>query len=216
MIKYGREPTIFRQVDLVPDEMMFYMYLPVKMAGSRNCCEYPENLNYMTPLFWMVEDYLKFEQSELDYDEHYIYATAKTMYVEGNFSGNRPGWHTDGFGSNGDLNFIWYDKNPTEFAIQEFGDISSDDKQSMIDIENQIKPECIKTYPCKTLLMLDEGIVHRVNPVIESGIRTFIKISVSKNKFNLKGNSHNYLFDYDWNMADRQTERNQCNNKDFK
>ena len=38
--------------------------------------------------------------------------------------------------------------------------------------------------------------------------RTFIKVSFSDQKYNLKGNTHNYLFDYEWDMIDRSVSRN--------
>lgn len=41
------------------------------------------------------------------------------------------------------------------------------------------------------------------------GMRSFFKISVSTHRYDLLGNSHNYLLDYSWPMLDRQTLRNQ-------
>ena len=38
--------------------------------------------------------------------------------------------------------------------------------------------------------------------------RTFFKLSFSKDKYDLKGNSHNYLFDYNWEMRERKENRN--------
>jgi hypothetical protein len=40
------------------------------------------------------------------------------------------------------------------------------------------------------------------------GMRSFLKISLSHQKYNLVGNSHNYLFDYNWDLHDRDTLRN--------
>lgn len=203
---YGNAPENLGYIDLDPLEMMFYMYLPVKMS---NIHEYkiPKNLEYLQKIFDKISDSID--------NSKYVYVTAKTMYVDSNFCGNRPGWHADGYGSNGDINYIWYDMNPTEFAIQDFHDIPDDDFQSMIEMEKQIDLNNITTYPCKNLLRLDESIVHRVNPVVQSGIRTFIKISVSSHKYNLRGNSHNYMFDYTWDMVHRTEHRN-VDNKDFK
>jgi len=218
LIPYGRAPKDLGVIDLDPQEMMCYLYLPIKMADSY-AVRVPRRLGYLNnyvdgllnKVLWDASDHFN---SEL-LDEYYIYLTAKTLYVEGNFSGNRPGWHADGYGSDGDLNYIWANMNPTEFAIQDFVDIPDDDAGSMAEMERQVDPTKIVTYPDCTLLRLDESVIHRVSPNIQAGMRTFIKISVSKHRYNLKGNSHNYLFDYNWDMADRQAQRNMDNNKDF-
>ncbi len=208
---YGNAPRDLGHFLLRPAEMMIYLYLPVKMAGI-DSIRVPQRLNYMSDV--LLESLRDASTSLGTLTDHYVYVTAKTMWVEGTFSGNRPGWHADGYGSNGDLNYIWYNMNPTEFAEQDFHDIPDDDFQSMVEMERQIDHTRIVTYENNTLLRLDESVVHRVNPVIESGMRTFIKISVSRHCFNLKMNSHNYLFDYDWSMHDRGEVRN-MDNKDF-
>ncbi len=210
IMEYGNAPVNLGPHDLETGEMMFYLYLPVKMAGSMEF-KVPERLFFINDILKTVND--DCVDNLPDYLDHYVYATVKTLWVEGGFSGNRPGWHADGYGSGGDLNYIWYDMNPTEFAIQDFHDISDNDFQSMIDMENQIDYDKIVVYPCNHLLKIDESVVHRVNPIINKGVRTFIKISVSKHKFNLKGNARNYLFDYDWNLHNRQELRN-MDNKD--
>lgn len=208
MRKYGASPLDLGMIDIHNDEMLFYMYLPVKLPGtigfSRVMDAVPKNLRFLEPLLRRVE---------YGVNDH-VYITAKTLYVTSGNPGNRPGWHVDGFGSNGDDSYIWYDRNPTQFAIQEFENISDDDIQSMVDMEAQIQYDKIVEGPCKHLLKLDESVVHRVNPNVEEGMRTFVKISVSEHRYNLKGNAHNYLLDYDWKMYDRFERRN-VDNKDY-
>lgn len=216
-IPYGNAPADLGEIALDPQEMLVYLYLPIMMPkaveGAHNQgLRIPDQLRFLAPLInATIEDAAR----SLDLEEHYVYLTAKTLWVEGNFSGNRPGWHADGYGSNGDLNYIWANMNPTEFAVQKFEGIPDDDFQSMVAMEEQIDPQQIKTYPDCHLLRLDESVVHRVNPDIKPGMRTFIKISISKHRFNLKMNSHNYLFDYKWQMHDRGDVRNlDSSNKD--
>ena len=191
----GEQPVSLGKVNLIPREMMFFLYMPIKMPGTD--IRIPERLRYIQPLLRKIMVF-----------EPYVYLTVKTMYVTAESPGNRPGWHIDGFQSNGDINYIWYDANPTEFAIQEFVNIPDDDKMSMVDIEAQIKPDCIKTYPNRTLLRLDESVVHRVSPNPVACKRTFIKITTSEHQFRNEGNSHNYLFDYFWEPKPRDFERN--------
>lgn len=220
-VPYGNPPKVLRSFDLKPSEHMIYLYLPIQMKGAWpfDYCGYPflpQNLSFIIPLLEAIR-----KDQEYELDDKYIYVTAKTQWVEPGAPGNRPGWHADGYGSGGDLNYIWYDMNPTEFAVMPFKMIPDDDFKSMAEMERQInsierwgEDTCIRTYPNKTLLRLDESVVHRVNPVPEAGLRTFIKVSVSRHKYNLKGNSHNYLFHYDWEMHDRKDVRN-TDNKDF-
>lgn len=215
-IPYGKAPVDMGYMPLDPAEMMVYLYLPVKMAaveGSHNSgIRIPEQLEFAEAL---VDAAIADASTMLDIKSHYVYLTAKTLWVEGGYSGNRPGWHADGYGSHGDINYIWANMNPTEFAVQDFHDIPDDDFESMAEMERQIREDRITTYPDSHLLRLDESVVHRVNPKIKPGVRTFIKISISRYRFNLKLNSHNYHFDYAWQMFDRNDVRNiDSSNKD--
>lgn len=195
--RYGVAPEIVCRVDLEPSEMCFVQYLPIKMAKYPDL-RIPHNLAWTWPLLKLV-----MRDASL---EDYIYLTIRHMWVSNEYKGNRHGWHTDGFGTD-DINFIWYDCMPTEFCVQEF-DLSSDHDISMQQMQEQAKEENIITYPNKTLLKMDQRVVHRVSENNESGMRTFIKVSISKDKYNLKGNAHNYLFDYGWDMIDRDIKRN--------
>lgn len=203
---YGAEPDIIGEVDLEPSEFQYYVYLPVKMSGSPTVM-IPENLAWLSDLLCFV-----------DYEEEdYVYLTIKHMIHQGGCPVNRPGWHTDGFGTN-DVNYIWYDCHPTEFAVgdlEEYDPVPEDDKLSLdhfnrwalfLYLEHKV---AFKTYPDKSLIKMDQHVVHRVSEKLFTGTRCFVKISVSKNKYDLQGNSHNYLFDYDWNMKPRELTRNQ-------
>ena len=200
-LKCGSPPKDLGYFDLRTKEMMIYLYLPIHMYGVT---EIPERLDFIRPLITAISQ----EHVACGIIKKYIYVTVKSMIVTEGYAGNRMGWHVDGFSSNGDLNYIWYNMNPTEFAVQEFIEVSRDDKQSMIDMTNQAKAENIITYDCKHLLRLDEEVVHRVSPKSEHGWRTFIKITASDHKFINEGNSKNYLFAYSWQMKSRIDGRN--------
>jgi hypothetical protein len=195
-MKYGKEPEYIGNFSLQCDEMMFYQYLPIKMPNLD--FRLPPNLKFLEDLRLYLLTY--------DDDKDYIYATVKKMYVSPDCPSNRPGWHCDGFGTK-DLNYIWYDSVPTEFCVQEF-DLSDDHNISMYEMERQARKENIITFPNNSLLLLDQTVVHRVAECKEPGFRTFVKISISDKQYNLKGNSHNYLFDYEWEMFERTKERN--------
>lgn len=195
--KYGQEPVVVGQLELVPEEMCFVQYLPIAFPTEQfSGVRIPANLEWCRPLVNLCLE---------DTHDKYVYLTVKHLYVTPNNMGNRPGWHSDGFGTE-DINYIWCDKYPTEFCIQEF-DITEDCDLSLHEMESQTKDENIKTYGENTLLRLDKYNVHRT-PVVGEGYRTFVKISVSKDRYNLVGNAHNYLFDYDWEMVVRSETRN--------
>jgi hypothetical protein len=100
----------------------------------------------------------------------YIYLTAKRLFVGPNCVGNRPGWHTDGFGTD-DINYIWCDSLPTEFCVNQHFNLSDDHEASMRQMEDQAKPENIKTYPVGSLLRLDSAVVHRCARPVTEGYR---------------------------------------------
>jgi hypothetical protein len=186
---------------LIPSmELMFVQYMPIKFPYSS--IKLPDNLKCLSPLISAI----KGPFGNAIPDDHFIYITAKHLFVTPGNPGNRPGWHTDGFGSD-DINYIWYDKLPTEFCVQKF-DVSEDHGQSMIDMEVQANSENIRTYEPNTVLRLDKNVVHRSPIIVEGTYRKFVKISISKDLYNLKGNAHNYLFDYSWPMIQRNEMRN--------
>lgn len=197
---FSREPTILGQFQVDCRELMFVQYMPIAMPGYQPRARIPQNLRCFAPLVEAVME----EVWELG---GYVYLTAKRLFVGPNCLGNRPGWHTDGFGTD-DINYIWSDSVPTEFCVDQYFCLSDDHELSMRQMEQQARADNIKTYPAGSLLKLDSSIVHRCAQPSTEGYRTFVKISVSRERYNLIGNAHNYLFDYDWPMVDRQAGRN--------
>ncbi len=191
------KPELLGQFYIDCKEFMFVQYMPVKMADDWDL-KIPNNLACFIPL-------IKAIGGTVD-NSDYVYLTAKKMFVSAQCAGNRPGWHIDGFGTD-DTNFIWSDSMPTEFCIQDF-ELPDDHDISLQQMEQQARAENIKTYPNKSLLGLNSSMVHRVSILPFEGFRTFVKISISKERYNLIGNAHNYLFDYDWPMTERSTTRN--------
>jgi hypothetical protein len=195
----GSAPHVIGTFDIDPSEMMFIQYMPVWIPepGLR----IPAHVECFFPL---IEAVMHRELRKLP--THYLYLTAKHLYVTPENMGNRPGWHSDGFGTD-DVNYIWSDSAPTEFCIQAF-DLSDDCDASIAQMETQAREENVTIYPAKSLLRLDPSVIHRVPINAAPGYRTFVKISVSESKYNLQGNAHNYLFDYDWEMQSREEKRN--------
>lgn len=63
-------------------------------------------------------------------------------------------------------------------------------------------------YSTRHLLKLDQRVLHKVTTNIEPGLRTFVKISVSRHKYALRGNSINHELVLGWDYQDRKAERN--------
>lgn len=198
---YGMSPRVVAKnipVDPLKDkvEMCFYQYLPIKMAGALESFHIPQNLAWIKRFI-----------AHLDFCPHtdYIYVSAKHLFVTPDNMGNRPGWHSDGFGSD-DINYIWADKFPTQFCLQPF-ELTEDHSKSLEELEAQALPQNIHEYGENAFVRIDRWNIHRP-PVMGTGFRTFLKFSISKNQYNLQGNSHNYLIDYDWQMVPRSAVRN--------
>lgn len=202
---YGELPKLLGIFEVECNEMMFYQYLPIKMIKQTHPI-YEERLRCFDKLIGAICcDYIG-EFGLDNYVNSYVYLTAKHLYQMPDCSFNRTGWHSDGFLTD-DINYIWCDKYPTIFNNTEFN-LTLNDFLSMEEMEKQAKPLCNVTYGENRLLRLNQYNIHKVAPITEVGMRTFLKLSFSKDKYDLIGNSHNYLIDYNWEMKNRKEHRN--------
>lgn len=205
-MKVGKAPVNLGYVDLNPTEMMFWQYCPIKRINV-DTDHVPCNLEQFNPLLDLVLEDIGISK----WNASYIYMTVKTLWVSGDYIGNRPGWHTDGFGTE-DLNYIWYDRAPTEFILGEF-EVSDDCDGSIVDMTRIGMSTGRTFYPNKHLLKLDQRVVHRCPTDFEPGMRSFVKISVSKDEYNLEGNSINPHFGEIFSKKPRNLERNHPSSK---
>lgn len=203
---YGVEPKIIAYFDDADftDSYQYCVYLPVKMSEHSEL-RIPQEYSW---LYEMINVACRAE----DISNKYVYITVKHSFVEGK-SSNRPGLHSDGFLTN-DVNFIWYDKHPTEFLIKDIS-LTQDHKKSFEQMEKEAIGETFQTYPEKFLLRLDDKVIHKAPEDVPPGVRRFVKISISDQKYTLKGNSHNFLFDYQWRLKDRFPKRNCPQGRDY-
>lgn len=199
MLIDSRYPEVVGVIPLKPEEFCYSVYMPVKVGTAMAL---PSPLQWVAPLLDKVctEDYLRY---------YYYYLTVKHMWVQG--YGNRPGWHIDGYLSD-DVNYIWSDCNPTEFCVQQF-DLSKDHEKSLQEMEEQADPRCCVSAAPNELLRLTPDMVHRTVPSEVPILRTFIKISCSNNKYNLKGNASNPVLQV---SLGEMVERGQSRNHPFK
>ena len=196
---YGGAPTVVDSICIPDCELTYVLYMPVRLPGSTVVI--PEHLAGYAPL---VDAALDHEGAAAA--GWYVYLTVKRLWVEPGCIGGRLGWHTDGFGTD-DVNYIWADADPTEFCIQPF-ELSDDHEISMRQMEEQARPENIVAYQPLDLIRVDARHVHRcpVNP--KPGYRTFARVSISRDRYDMIGNAHNYGLDYNWIMHPRGAVRN--------
>lgn len=202
---YGDLPKSLGIHNVKCHEMMFYQYLPIKLAGTVHP-SLEDRLNIFNNLIGACNCDFIAEFGLSNYINSNIYLTIKHQYQTTDCSFNRPGWHSDGFMTD-DINYIWCDINPTTFNTSSF-DLSQCHQVSMIEMDNQAFPSNNIRYDENELLRLDQFNIHKVTELHEPGFRTFFKLSFSTDRYNLIGNSRNYLLDYNWVMKNRNSERN--------
>jgi hypothetical protein len=197
---YGDLPENLGFIDIPTDEMLNWLYCPISTPNTGVVI--PENLSQFQPIIDAVR-----AREPHRFHEEYVYITAKTLYVEGTFVGNRPGWHADGFGTD-DLNFIWYDSEPTWFYGPTCFTLPNDCTNSMELMAKHALGREIVTYPVKNLLRLTPSVIHQPPPSVRPGMRTFVKVSISPDRYNLIGNSINHNLGERWPLIPRTVERN--------
>lgn len=196
---YGDLPEDLGLIDISPAEMMCWLYCPISTPGELEVL--PPNLEQFGPILNRV-----FDCDPDAYDSSYVYITAKTLWVSGDNIGNRPGWHSDGFGTD-DVNYIWHDRAPTEFIESSF-ELPADCADAMAYMTFAAETLPIITYPDKHLLRLTPSVIHRSPVSFAPGMRTFVKVSISKDRYNLIGNSINHGLKERWPLVPRFSDRN--------
>lgn len=199
---YGKLPKNLGAMRVETNEMFWYQYLPIKFPGSEIKIE--DRLKCFTAMIGKAACDFVAEDGLERYNDSYIYLTAKRLFQK-DVPFNRPGFHSDGFLTN-DVSYIWSDKQPTVFNCSNFS-LSLDECESLQEMERQALSENNFIYPNSVLLKLDQYVIHKVGGLVP-GVRTFVKICFSKDKYDLEGNSHNYMFDYDWKLRKRGEIRN--------
>tara|TARA_R110000782_G_scaffold241474_1_gene327935 strand:- start:77 stop:676 length:600 start_codon:yes stop_codon:yes gene_type:complete len=185
-------------------ELMYVLYMPVRLAGQHGVT-IPKSLQGYSDLVKMAID-----NEGLSADGKYVYLTVKRLWVDNNCVGGRHGWHTDGFGTD-DINYVWADTQPTEFCNQQFN-LSDDHEKAIHQMTKQAMQENIVKHPELDVIRIDSSHVHRCPENVKPCYRTFARVSISTNKYNMIGNAHNYDINYNWTMHPRGVNRNDTSN----
>jgi len=210
-IIYSGQPLAIARLHLDAEEFQHVVYMPIKDKGAR--ARIPENLRWAWPAVDAVLGHLRHGGRCPDlFESWYVYLTAKRSWVDVGTAGNREGWHIDGYGSNGDKNFIWCDSIPAQYMKGTFN-LPADHKECLERLEylgGKMGTHFITEGTLAAHQLYDLGqTVHRCNIAKFSGMRTFLKVSVSRDKYDLKGNARNPLLpSTHWPLKDRQGTRN--------
>lgn len=197
---YGKLPVFLGQFDEISlPEVMYYLYLPVCMSPMVDV-RLPKNVECCRPF---IERALRYTNRGY----RYVYLSARKGWATADNPLNRPGWHCDGFGTD-DLNFVWWRGAGTRFANQAFEGIVSDHNRSQSQFGEQVREDSIVTYPEAGLYVIDPSVVHATPVITTPGMRQYVKVSMSDERYNLENNSHNYLFSYEWPLHQRSEIRN--------
>lgn len=207
-MKYGGPPKDLGRWDGQCEEMLFYQYFPVKLSGT-------ETMDYSClerRLLWTADfigmcacDFVSFRGLN-EFVQSNIYLTAKHLWVSTGENMNRPGWHSDGFGTP-DVNYVWSNCVPTIFNDGPF-DLPEDDVESIVEMGRQVQLSENYTFPDCHVLRMDEKVIHQTGSPTENQLRTFLKLSFSRDRYDLLGNAVNPVLDYDWEMRPRSKHRN--------
>lgn len=195
--------------DITLPEVMYYLYLPVKMSIGRvrgleqGAIRLPANVECLRGMILKA-----LEHAPRPYK--YAYLSARKGWATADNPLNRPGWHCDGFGTD-DMNYVWWNGPGTRFTRGPFENISDNHVISMeqFDWQASLRPDEIYSPPVGNLYALTPRVVH-ATPIIGAPgcMRQYVKVSLSDERYNLENNSHNYLFDYDWPLHLRDAVRN--------
>jgi len=181
-------------------ELMYVLYMPIRLAGQDEVTIPKSLMGYESFVKMCINNEGESANGK------YIYLTVKSLWVEPSCLGGRQGWHTDGFGTE-DINYIWTNKYPTEFCNQEFY-LSDNHEVAMQNMNDQVRQENIVKYPELDVIRINHKHVHRCPIDVTPSYRTFARVSISDNKYNMIGNAHNHDLDYNWVMHPRGLTRN--------
>lgn len=203
--RYGQLPKVVDYIEIQSKEMLFYQDMLIKPLGQTECAIEKRLMQYHEIIASAIDNFIE-TFGIAEYRNHYVYVSAKYLFQSKGCSYNRPGWHCDGFMTN-DVTYIWSDKFPTIFNFSEFK-LTQNDELSLKEMQEQADEKNNMMYDNYTLVRINQYNVHRVADVTECGMRAFVKVSFSKDKYDLIGNAINYDLDYKWQMKPRNITRN--------
>lgn len=208
----GNDPIVLGELAMGGwDEFCFVQDMPVKLAGDTKLV-LPEDLSFAGLFIGMIVDHLKATTHPRWLKGRNFYLTAKHTYVDAGRVQTRPGWHTDGYGTD-DLSFLWSDCVPTEFLKQALR-VREDDGSMLRTLTLEADEGNRDHGKAGVVYGMDDTVIHRPGTSYHGEWRRFLKLSVSQYAYDLKGNARNPGLPTPWQPTrERGRERNNPENK---
>lgn len=214
--KRFRRAGVFRTIETIDDSASYSRFngvrcldMPIKMAGSKEYRLPVELKQFVEPISKMITFEAAHNEKLLDF---YAYLTIDQSQTNGRETHREPGLHVDGFQGNRIEPKVWCDRSyiVTDCDCPSFWNQSFQSVENMDEGTQNIFHEFDRTkhysseiqcQPYKIYFM-DCYAVHSANKA-KSLQRTFCRLSFSVRQYDRLGNSHNHLFDYKWEMFQR-------------
>jgi hypothetical protein len=189
------------------EEAITCLYMPLRIERSRDIAEGVGDR--LLPFLGLAD--IAEKDCDLTFGrKKYAYITVRRDLVMPGWHQNRPGAHVDGFLTD-DVNYTYTVGECTKWIDVPVRPAPANHAAALRVFEHWRDRYERQSRPCLMqsghLWRLDTT-VHWSPTITEAHVRLFVKFSFSDSRFNLKGNAHNHLLGYDWEMFDRAEVRN--------
>ena len=209
------KPSSPRMIDTARNDAIIQHRIldcPIRFPGSN--VRLPTELLPIMPEIVTVLDY---EAAHNKYfDEYYAYITTDYSFVKAGGTQRKAGCHVDGYQGarttkNERINrsYVYSSGDTTEFFLQRFP-IShiNDSRYNVFHYFDKIADEAFIWRPKEwEIVLMNVYNVHRAPIAKEDGYRFFFRLSFDTRKFDRLGNTHNPMFNYEWDMVARNTQK---------
>ena len=183
--------------------------MPVRFPGSEDY-RLPREFLALAPLLKQIVQHERAINSR--YEEYYAYLTVDVGTVAAGTSQRRGGLHVDGFQGARitqktfvNSSYLVANVLPTIFSQQRYrvGRLDIAKHNFFHAFDRQAKPENEWQAHPYQIVRADAHCVHRAAVASRAIRRVFLRVSFDTKVFDRLGNTHNDLFDYDWEMVKR-------------
>lgn len=145
----------------------------------------------------------------------YAYLTIDQAPVKRGETQRKPGLHVDGFQGARiqpklmiDHSYVVSDKYPTIFYGHKFLVEHLDESihNFFLEFDEQAQEEMTWRPQLFEICLMNAYQIHRSDYATHDSARTFLRLSFTLRQFDRLGNTHNPLFNYNWNMVPRDTQ----------
>lgn len=202
------------EMDLI-QEYECFLDMPIKMAGS-NEYRIPGEIYHIDFFVKRVAEYEHLINKNVE--DYYCYLTLDVGRLKVGETQRRGGCHVDGFQGariqpKNFINRSYTTSNilPTVFYPHPFETWHLDEEVDnfFLDFDRQAKEDLAWRPRHGEIVLMDAYCVHRadVTPaMLHDRLRVFIRMSYDVRIFDRLGNTHNPMFDYNWEMVPRDVQ----------